>query len=301
VHEPLYRWVPPYTESDGDLAANLAEQVGMVMDEDQRRLLDDIFAEAEPGIPAAFEVAILGPRQNIKTSTLEIAALADVFVFGVRQHVWTAHLYSTTQKSFEHMTELIGGCEDLRRRCVWPPRESHGEQAIELLTGERIEFRARSRGAGRGFTGVERITFDEALFLRAVAMGALMPTLATIRGAQIRYGSSGGLLSSDALRLLRRRAYKGGEPRLALTEYGAPRADCAMGEDCPHVAHLVAGKGCALDREDLWAAAGPALGRRITVEIMRDFRRSMPWQEFAREFLTWHEDPPDDEAVRVAP
>lgn len=293
--DPLYRWVPPHSDTDGDLAAELGEQVGMVMDEDQRDILDAIFAEDETQIPTCFEVAVVAPRQNIKTSTLEIAALADVFVFGQPLHVWTAHQYSTTQKSFEHMTELVGGCEDLRRRCVWPPREAHGEQAIELLTGEKIEFRARSRRGGRGFAGVARLTFDEALFVAGAALGALLPTLATVRGAQVRYGSSAGFEFSDALRGIRDRGRKGRDTRLAYFEHGAPRVSCAR-SDCTHLPESRAGHtpGCALDREELWYRANPALGRRIHIDLMRSFRGAMPPEEFSREFLSWWEDPPED-------
>lgn len=289
--EPLYRWVPPHEETYGDLAADLAEQVGMVMDTEQRDILDAIYAEDEPGVPTCFEVGVVAPRQNLKTSTLEIAALTDVFVLGEPLHVWTAHLYPTAQKTFEHMVALVGGCEDLRRRCVWPPRTAHGEQAIELLTGEKIEFRARSTGGGRGFSGVAKITFDEALFLAGLAMGALMPTLATVRGAQVRYGSSAGFEFSDALRSIRNRGRKGGDPRLAYFEHGAPQAPC-LRTDCSHIFGQV--EGCALDREDLWYRANPALGRRIHIDLMRSFRRSMPPEEFSREFLSWWEDPPED-------
>lgn len=300
VPDPLHRWVPPFGESDGDLAAELAESVGMVMDDDQVDILGAIFAEDEPEVPTSFEVAVVAPRQNIKTSTLEIAALADVFVFGQPLHVWTAHLYSTTQKSFEHMVALVGSNEDLRRRCVWPPRAAHGEQAIELLTGEKIEFRARSRGGGRGFAGVARITFDEALFLSSLAMGALLPTLATVRGAQVRYGASAGFEDSDALRALRDRGRKGADPRLAYFEWGAPRVPC-LRQGCQHIQPGLPGHqpGCALDREDLWYQANPALGRRIHIDLMRSFRRSLPPEEFSREFLTWWEDPPEDGIVHA--
>ena len=58
-------------------------------------------------------------------------------------------------------------------------------------------------------------------------------------------------------------------------------------EPCSHAPGT---PGCALDREDLWAEANPALGRRITIEAMRFFRRSLPAAEFAREFLGWWDD-----------
>ncbi len=289
MRDPLHYWVPAHEETYGNLAAGVAAQLGMPMDDEQRMILDAIYAEDEPGVPTCFEVGVVAPRQNLKTATLEIAALTDAFVLGVPLHVWTAHLFPTARKSFEHMVALIASSEDFRGRCEWPPRASHGEESIQLLTGEKIEFHARSTGGGRGFAGVSKVTFDEALFLGAASMGALLPTLATRVDAQVRYGSSAGLANSGALREIRDRGRRGGDPRLAYFEWGTPRADCAQGEQCSHQ-HGVA-EGCALDREDLWAEANPALGRRIPLHTMRSFRRAMPPEEFAREFLSWWDEP----------
>lgn len=296
--DPLYRWVPPAQDTAGDLAVGLAAQVGMTMDAHQCALLDAIFGENEPGIPAAFEVGTVAPRQNIKTSTYEIAALTDLFILREPLHVWTAHLFSTTRKSFDHMKALIARTPDLKAQCKWPPRASHGEEALELLTGETIEFRARSTGSGRGFAGVSRVTYDEALFLSAGEVGASLPTLATMAGAQVRYGSSAGLLGSAALREVRNRGRRGGDPGLVWVEYGAPVTECEQ-EECPHTYGQVT--GCALDREELWFLANPTLGDRITLEIMRKFRRAMTGLEFAREFLSWWEDPADEAGTLIDP
>ncbi len=158
MRDPLHHWVPPHEESYGNLAAGVAAQLGIPMDDEQRMILDAIYAEDEPGVPTCFEVGVVAPRQNLKTATLEIAALTDAFVLGVPLHVWTAHLFPTARKSFEHMVALIASSEDFRGRCEWPPRASHGEESIQLLTGEKIEFHARSTGGGRGFAGVSKVT-----------------------------------------------------------------------------------------------------------------------------------------------
>lgn len=273
----------------GDLAARVGEELGMPPDDDQRDILDAVFAEDVPGVPAVFEVAVVAPRQNIKTSTLEIAALTDLFVLGVERHIWTAHLFKTARSTFEHMAGLIESAPDFRRRCR-QPRTAHGDEAIELRSGQRIEFHARSTGGGRGqVPPPSRITLDEGLFLSATEVGALVPTLATRRDAQIRHGSSAGLPRSDVLRGLRGRGRRGGDGSLAYFEWGAPRKPCTQ-DRCTH---SVGADGCALDDRGLWAAANPALGRRITEETLLNFRRSMPPIEFAREFLSWWEDPPN--------
>ena len=42
---------------------------------------------------------------------------------------------------------------------------SHGEEGIELTTGQRIRFRTRTKGGGRGFSG-DCLILDEAMVLR---------------------------------------------------------------------------------------------------------------------------------------
>lgn len=285
VRDPAFQWAPPYEETYGDLAAEVAEQVGMPMDPEQQLVLDAIFAEDAPGVPTCFEVGAVAPRQNLKTATLEVAALTDVFVLEVQLHVWTAHLFKTAKAAFDDMVRLIDGNRDFRSRCK-PPKIANGDEAIELKTGQRIEFHARSKGGGRGLTG-DRVTFDEALFLSSTTHGALLPILATRRGAQIRYGSSAGVAESEVLRRLRDRGRAGGDPRMAWFEWAADRVACDEAV-CQHVPGTA---GCALDREDLWAAANPAMGRRITRETLQAFRRSMDPAEFAREFLGWWDEP----------
>lgn len=285
VREPAYIWVPPYRETFGDLAAGVAEDLGMPMDPEQRMILDAIFAENEPGEPACFSVAAIAPRQNLKTATLEVAALTDVFVLGEPVHTWTAHLFDTAQKTFAHMCQLIEGNDDYSKR-VAAITKGNGKEAIELVTGERIEFAARSKGGGRGKTG-DKITWDEALFLSASDTGALLPILATRKGAQVRYGSSAGFVTSDVLRRIRDRGRAGGHARSAYFEWCAPLAEC---EDpaCNHESGVV---GCVADRLDLLEQANPAYGGRITAERMKDFREEMPPAEFIREFLGWWDEP----------
>lgn len=285
MREPAYKWVPPYVETFGDLAAEVGEQLGMVMDDEQRMILDAIFAENEPGSPACFSVGICAPRQNLKTATLEIAALTDIFVLGEPMHAWTAHLFDTARASFEHMCMLIESNDDFRKRCH-KPHTANGNESIQLLTGEKIEFHARSKGGGRGITG-DKITWDEALFLQPNETGALMPILATRRGAQVRYGSSAGFVNSDVLRRIRDRGRMGGSQRSAWFEWCAPQVEC---ED-PGCSHEVGVVGCVADRLDLLEIANPAYGRRITAERMRDFRDEMPPAEYIREFLGWWDEP----------
>lgn len=272
-------------ETFGDLAAQVGEDLGMPMDPEQRMILDAIFAENDPGAPACFSVAVVAPRQNLKTATLEIAALTDLFMLREPLHAWTAHLFPTAHKTFEHMCALIESNDDYRKRCR-KPMTSNGKESIQLLTGERIEFHARSKGGGRGIAG-DKITWDEALFLQPSETGALLPILATRKGAQVRYGSSAGFIASDVLRRIRDRGRAGGHARSAYFEWCAPMAEC---ED-PGCTHELGVAGCVADRMDLLEIANPAFGRRITKERLIDFRQEMPPEEFIREFLGWWDEP----------
>lgn len=294
VREPLYRSVPDCRQSFGDLAARVGVDLGLPPDDEQRVVLDAIYAEREPGVPAARHVAIIGPRQTVgKTATLEVAAATDMFVLGVRDAVWTAHQSKTSTKTFEDLqrrilanpdyADLTRGAEGFHR--------GRGEEKIFLPGDEQVclQFAARSGGSGRGFT-TDRLTLDEALFLRAGDVGALLPTMVTRLAAQVRYGSSAGLSFSETLRDIRDRGRAGIDSRLFYVEFGAERRACEQGQRCGHRYGIAV--GCALDDRELWWQANSGLWfGRVAEEDIEDLRRSMPWEEFCREMLSWWEDP----------
>lgn len=288
-----YRHVPPSAGTHGDLAAEVGYELGLEPDADQQDILDAIFAYQadDPTEPAFFEAGVVAPRQNIKTSTLVVAAATDLFVFRQPLHVWTAHLFRTSRSTFLDLVARIDNSAELRRMCK-PPRMANNQEAVSLLTGEEIQFYSRSKGGGRGITA-PRLTLDEALFLGPEDVGALLPTMATIEGAQVRYGSSGGLRSSRVLRLIRDRGRAGVDPSLTYFEWAAEFRECGL----PECSHAFGVEGCALDDRELWWQANVALGRRIGEERIAQFRASMPPEEFAREFLTWWDDPPQSSSV----
>jgi hypothetical protein len=293
---PQYCWIPPYRATNGDIMASFGRQLGLVPDAEQQPILDAVAAESAPGVPSTFEVAVIAPRQNLKTAAFQVAALTCLFVFGDELIVWTAHLFKTAVKAFQGMCRLINANSELKSQCRWPPRTANGDESIELRSGARIEFHARSKGGGRGYDGVDKVFLDEGLFLTSPELGALLPTLATRPAAQVWYASSAGLAGSEPMRAIRDRGRAGNDPGLAYFEWGAPKTACA-GAVCRHA---VGTPGCALDRRELWAAANPALGRRISVARIESFRRAMPPEEFAREFLSWWDEPAGGAAMPLA-
>lgn len=294
VCPPAHLWVPEYAETDGDLAADLAASVSlngrpMVMDPEQRLILDAALAVgSKPGVPACFEVAVIAPRQNLKTAVLQVLALTYLFVHRDPLVIWTAHLFKTTADAFQGMVKMIDSNPELSRLCK-PPRTGNGDEAIELRAGGVIRFFARSKGATRGLTG-SKVFMDEALFLSPGSMGALVPTMATIPGAQLLYGSSAGVMGSTVLRDVRDRGRAGGDPSLAYAEWAVPPSPCES-DGCDHRREST---GCVLDDRALWWVSNPALSRgRITEDFIAKARRAMPPAEFAREFYGWWDEPED--------
>lgn len=286
-YQPLHRHRPAHKWSNGDLAAKLGADIGLPPDEEQRWLLETIYAEVAAERPASFEVVVVAPRQNIKTSTFGMAALADLLVFGVERHLWTAHHGDTLKGTFTDFRAWLGSNRDYDERVTY--FEGHQDMSIvETETGNRIDFQSRTGKAGRGLTGVKRITLDEALFLEPKHVGAVYPTMLTRSGAQVRISSSAGLLTSGQLRGLRDRGRTGRDHRLAYVEYGAERRRCVE-RDCRHA---IGSPGCVVDDRDLWWAANCALwAGRIDEDAVADQRRALPPDEFTREFLSWWQDP----------
>ena len=269
---PRIQVAPPSVTSAGQEAAELAESVGLILDPWQRHGLDVALGERADGRWAAFEVAWIVSRQNGKGGVLEARELAGLFLFGEELILHSAHEFKTAAEAFRRVLALIEGSDDLRKR-VLRVRTSHGEEGIELRTGQRLRFVARSSGSGRGFSG-DCLILDEAMILGADAMAALLPTLSARPNPQVWYTESAALSTSTQLHAVRRRALAGGDGGLAYMEWSAP-ADCAD------------------DDREAWAAANPALGIRITEEFVERERAALPRDVFRRERLGIPDEPLD--------
>jgi hypothetical protein len=294
---PAFLWLPPgATTTAGEECADLAAALGFQVDGPERDALNVLMAEAPDGQSwAGLEAAIICGRQNLKTWALLMTVIYDAWVRDVRRVVWTSHRFKTTQSAFEDLTGLISQHEWLARS-VRKERHSSGDEGIELVSGARIDFLARTSGGGRGLTG-DTVILDEALYLQPAMMGALLPTLSSRPDPHVRYGSSAGLMESAVLRSVRDRGRASNDPSLSYVEWSSERGDC-LALDC---GHEITSEGCQLDDEDRWTQANPAIGRRISVDYIRQERRALPPDEFARERLGWWEDPPVDGSGVVFP
>lgn len=285
--DPNYRTAPDYAETLGGEVGDLAAAVRFEPFPEQQLVLDDMFGMDGRGRTAAFESAVICARQNLKTGLFKQAALGWLFLLDLPLVVWSAHEFRTSQEAFRDMETLIDGSDMLRKR-VRKVHRGNGDEAIELLSGARLMFKARTNGGGRGLTG-HRVVLDEAFALQPAHMGALLPTLNAVPDPQVVYGSSAGLLGSDVLRGVRDRGREG-SPDLAYAEWCARRKPCAS-DTC---GHMLGTPGCALDDPALWREGNPVLVRRdpalLAIKRNRQAMAATPG-EFMRECLGWWEDP----------
>lgn len=282
--EPAFFTFPEFQRTLGDEVADLAELAGFPADPEQRLVLDAQFGLDRAGRRVAFEVAVIGARQNIKTGLFKIAALGEAFICEVPLLVWSAHEFPTAQEAFRDLSELIESTPDLDREIKHIHR-GNGDEAIELLNGCRIKFKARTKSGGRGLSG-KRVVLDEAFALQPAHMGALLPMLSAQDEPQVWYGSSAGLADSEVLRGIRDRG-RPGSRSMVYIEWCTERGGCSS-DDCTH---QVGVEGCVLDDESKWQMANPQMGRRILVDTIRNERLALPPEEFARERLGWWDEP----------
>jgi len=264
--------------SAGTEAVDLAAMAGLVLDDWQAWFLSESLSETRRGQWSAAEVALIVTRQNGKGSVLEARQLAGLFLLGDRLQVHTAHEFKTCYEHFLRVVALIESSPDLDR-LVMRVRRGAGDQAIELKSGARLRFLARSAGSGRGMSG-DVVYLDEAFALTNAIMGALLPVLSARSNPQVWYTSSAPKVGSDVLHGVLRRGREGAGKRLLYAEWSVdPDRDPA-------------------DR-DGWYESNPALGIRISeqaVETEFEAMSDMP-AEFARERLGVPDEPDGVESV----
>lgn len=251
---------------------DLAGMAGLCLDEWQRDTLTGACSVRADGRWAASEVVDVLPRQNGKNAILEARQLAGLFLWHEPLQLHSAHEFKTTLEHFIRIRDLIENTPDLHRE-VHPRhgiRTGSADMSIELRTGERLRFVARSKSSGRGFTG-DTVYLDEAFALKAAQMGALLPTMRAVPNGQLWYSSSAPRADSFYLHSLLSRAGDPAERRLFLAAWENP-------EDTDPADRVA------------WWRVNPAMGIRISEEAMEAELRALGkteegLAEFARECL----------------
>lgn len=251
----------------------LASAYGLVPDEWQENVLEGWLGVRPDGKWAAPRCGLAVPRQNGKNGVIEVRELHGMVTLGER-FLHTAHEVKTARKAF---TRLLSFFENDRKfpelaALVKEIRKTNGQEAIFLTNGGSVEFVARSKGSGRGFS-VDVLVMDEAQDLSEEAYAALLPTIsASPNPQQIMTGTPPGpTATGDAFTRLRSAGVEGKDRRLCWMEWG-----CLAGVD--------------MDDLNAWAQANPALGIRLTVEFTAGERGSFTPATFGRERLgMWDE------------
>jgi hypothetical protein len=231
-------------------------------------------------------------RQNGKNGVIEMRELFGMVLLG-EKFLHTAHEVKTARKAFLRIAsffenerqypELAGLAREIRK--------TNGQEAVILANGGSVEFIARSKGSGRGFT-VDVLVCDEAQELTDEELAALLPTIsaAPTRNPQVILTGT----PPDPARMDRpqgevfRRVRKDGEKcadrHLAWTDFGVPDGPV------PDV-----------DDRDLWLSANPALGTRLSIKEVEREHGLMADVTFARERLGWWGDPSSAAGLTILP
>lgn len=286
IQLPRLLSVPPYVSSTGAEAIELACLAGLDLDPWQQFILTNSLGERPDGKWSAFEVGVVVSRQNGKGGLLEARELAGLYLLSERLIIHSAHQFDTSIEHFRRLLALIEETPSLSKR-VKRVSNAHGNEGIELKSGQRIRFRTRTKGGGRGFTG-DCLVLDEAMDIPESTHGALLPTLSARPNPQVWY--TGSAVDQDVddngvvFARIRERGLAGDDPSLAYFEWSA---DVPIDQISPDVTE---------DREQ-WARANPALGIRISAEHVSHERASLSTRKFAVERLGIGDWPRTDDAA----
>jgi hypothetical protein len=280
--EPTILHEPPDVVSlaAADECIQLADAYGVCdgfpLSESQKLTLRNGLGERSDGLWAATRIADFGPRQGTgKNDKIAARELAGLILFGEELIIHTAHEFPTANESFLRLVSVFEAWDDLRSK-VARIRYANGEQGIELLSGQRLKYRARTGGSGRGFAKADLIVYDEAQHLVREHVAASGPAKLANPNSQTWYSGSGGLTSSSVAWEMRRQAMNGTGGRLAYTEMSA-----SIDGTPPD----------PLDR-DVWYACIPGLGRWVTEEGVLALYDELGPDLFCREILcVWEPEP----------
>ncbi len=281
---PRIRCVPASGVSDarGREAVQVAESFGLRLDDWQVDTLVDACMTREDGRWAAFDVVGDVPRQNGKGGIIEARELAAITAWGERLVVHSSHEFATSMEAMLRMEDLLA-----ETGLVKSVKRAHGEEGFLFRSGQRLRYRTRTKGGGRGFKIDDTLILDEAMILQEPFVGALLPTLSarSMQGnPQVWYmGSAVDQAVNEhgvVFARLRSRALAGGDDSLAFFSWSAADAFDADGNVITPdmVVDLI-------DDRAAWASANPALAVRISEEHVSNELRSMDDRTFIVERL----------------
>lgn len=307
VQEPRIKVAPNpagYTTHDASDAVAYAAFYKLVADPWQENTCEAWMRRTKEGRWCASTWAITVSRQNGKNGALEIVELYGMAVLGLK-FLHTAHEVKTARKAFLRIKYFFGEkSNDPNAKfpelnaLVKEVRNTNGQEAIVLHApdcerearcscrgGGSVEFIARSKGSGRGFT-VDVLVLDEAQDLTDDQLEALLPTISAAPSGDpvtIFMGTPPGEIGDQGEPFVRARngALLGTDKRVAWVEFSAEGDVDKM--DAEELHRFVR------NRKN-WAVSNPAAGRRINEDTILAELALFSDRSFARERLNcWPE------------
>ena len=263
---PSARIAPEYQDSDGPDAIRILRAGGTRQDPWQDDILCDWMSRDADGKWAATSCGGSVPRQNGKTLLVQDRMETGMLMLN-ENIIYTAHLQKTATETFEEMRDFFEGPK--MRKHVAEIKAALGREQIILKSGARVKFLARTRNGGRGQHG-DLLIFDEAQELDETQQGSFLPAISASLNPQTIYVGTppGPDCTGTVFRNLRQRARAGESERTAWFEFSVDE----IGD---------------IKDPARWAAANPALGRRIQYSTVAGEAEQMEPDTFARERLGW--------------
>lgn len=267
--------------TDGKFAGQLASEYGLTPDPWQQLVLDNWLACRKDHMYVSDTCALSVPRQNGKNSMLEMVELFKMTVQH-RRILHTAHEVKTARKSFLRLKSLFEQEEQYPELAglVKHIRMTNGQESIQLqrlneygdlVDGGSIEFIARSKSSGRGFT-VDDVVCDEAQEMTDEQFEVLRSTNSAAPSGNPQFFMTGTPTPPSSpgtvFARTRRTALGGSGKRLCWVEWSVDEV------------------GDVKDMERVYDT-NPALGYRLQLSVIDGELNSMEPEGFARERLGW--------------
>ena len=276
VQEPSFSVVPRHPRSYGDEACDLAAGYGMVPDRWQRIVLDGWLGLDRKGSWSASDCGLAVPRQNGKNAVLEVYELYLTAILGMKV-LHTAHEVKTCRKHFLRMKAYFENAKypELSELAAYI-RNTNGQEAIVLKNGGSIEFIARSKSSGRGFTA-DVLVCDEAQELTDEQMEAIQPAISSAPSGNPMTVYTGTPTPPSSPGTV--------FDRVRRNAHGKPKRLCWFEWSVSEI-------GDVHDRSR-WADTNPSLGVRLIPSVVESELQKMSPDGFARERLGWWNDEAD--------
>ena len=274
--KPQIHIAQKYSKSLGDKAILLAEALSRKLDPWEEDVTRDWMAtnsKTKKWVHIRNGVAV--PRQNGKSLLIEIREVYGTLFLG-EKILYTAHDYSTVANLFERMRFYFGASAndpdanfpEINFR-VAKISKTNGKEAIYLKNGACIYFSTRTDSSKRGFT-VDLVIVDESQELTDEQLKAIMSTASSAPLGNPQYIFAGTppspKTSGDVFAHIRAGVLSGGKKDISWNEWSVDE----IGD---------------VSDQKRWYATNPALGIRLSLDVITAEMDSMQALSFAQERL----------------